>query len=51
MLDGGFLHNIIYIFYFLDQAQSNINIVDRKAANQTSASEPPQNTNNGYPWL
>ena len=36
-----FLHNI-YIFYFLDQAQSNIDIVDRKAANQTSASGLPK---------
>ena len=42
MLDGGFLHNIINIFYFLDQAQRNIDIVDRKAANQTSASGPPK---------
>lgn len=42
MLDGGFLHNIIYIFYFLDQVQSNIDIADTKAANQTSASGPPK---------
>ena len=32
---------ILYIFfYFLDQAQSIIDIVDRKAPNQTSASGP-----------
>ena len=42
MLDGGFLHDITYIFYFLDQAQSYIDIVDTKASNQTSASGLPK---------